>query len=172
MSRLLRGIVVKVALVAGLLVWPFAMQTIDLDAMPAPSARDGVLRLIRSVRTAQAIYRSVHGYYDRLECLSQDSCVPNPYPPTYLLPQDIRRSAYGYRLRLLDGPRVRAKADELVSPTAMSAFAFTAVPVDSTLPGQPSFCADAEGIFEYADGHIPAVTDGRCVDSGALVGDR
>ncbi len=156
---------VRALIVVGLLVWPLAHQTIDLGAALSPSARDGALRLIKSVRAAQGTYRSVHGYYDRLECLVQDACVPNPYPPTYLAAGAMRASAYGYRFRLAEGPRARRATTEFVSPTAISAYAFTAIPAGTEVPDSlPSFCADEEGVYEYADGRTPVVADGRCLD--------
>lgn len=157
--------VVRVAVVLSLLVWPLARNVVDLDAAPPPSARDRALHIVRAVQSAQSTYRSVHGYYDRLECLVQDSCVPNPYPPTYLVAGAMRAVAYGYRFRLTEGPRVRVTTSEFVSGTGMSAYAFTGVPNATDGPqGPTSFCADAEGVYEYADGREPAVRAGRCLD--------
>jgi len=151
--------------IAGLIAGPFAVRTVDLGAQPSITQREGVLEVIGKVRRAQSFYRSVHGYYDRIECLVQDSCVPNAYPPTYLAVNAARPTAYGYRMRLIDGPRVRLDTTEFVSPTGMTAFAFVAQPLDSTSETvKPSFCADADGIFEYADGRTPAVEAGRCLD--------
>ncbi|MGE0702970.1 MAG: hypothetical protein AB7F99_04625 [Vicinamibacterales bacterium] len=154
--------------VLALLVWPLAGRIVEVGASQVPPARDGALRIVKAVRAAQETYRSVHGYYDRLECLVQDACVPNPYPPTYLATEDARATAHGYRFQLADGPRASAGIDDFVSPTGMTAYALTVVPTSSGLAvgESTSFCADVEGIYEYADGHLPAVTAGRCIDRG------
>jgi hypothetical protein len=154
------------ALVAALIAGPLALETADLGAVPSITRREGVLQIIDKVRAAQATYRSVHGYYDRIECLVQDSCVPNAYPPTYLAVTAARGTAYGYRMRLADGPAVQPGTTEFVSGTGMTAYAFVAEPVESVRDPAvlPSYCADAVGVFEYLDGRAPRVADGRCLD--------
>jgi hypothetical protein len=156
----------SVAIVVCLLIWPLARRAADAGAAPTRSPRELALDTVKAVQAAQRTYWTVHGYYDRLECLVQDACVPNPYPPTYLAASASRPHAYGYEFRLSDGPRVGALTTDFVSGTGMTAFAFTAVPDASTrtAAGAPSFCADAEGLYEYADARTPAVRDGRCVE--------
>lgn len=154
--------------VLALLVWPLAGRIVEVGASQVPPARDGALRIVKAVRAAQETYRSVHGYYDRLECLVQDSCVPNPYPPTYLAVEAARATAHGYRFQLADGPQASVGIDDFISPTGMTAYALTVVPTASGLAvgESTSFCADVAGVYEYADGRLPAVTAGRCIDRG------
>lgn len=160
-----RRTVVTAAIVAGLLAWPLARPIVDLGAVPAVPASTQVLEIVRAVHAAQKMYRSAHGYYDRLECLVQDACVPNPYPPTYLPAPAARPIAYGYRLRLVEGSRVRLDTTEFVSPTGMTAYAFVAVPAGGAVapPRQPSYCTDADGIYLYADGRAPVIDGARCL---------
>jgi hypothetical protein len=161
-SRRLEAVIV---LTSVLLVWPLASDIVDLGAAQVPPARDGALRIVRAVRAAQETYRSVHGYYDRIECLVQDGCVPNPYPPTYLAAEAARATAHGYSFRLREGPRAQAGFDDFISPTGMTAYAMTAVPSPAVQAVEPSasFCADPDGIYQYADGRAPAVHAGRCL---------
>jgi hypothetical protein len=154
------------AVVAAMLVWPLARQIADLDAAPELRPDERAAALVRQVQAAQGLYRSVHGYYDRLECLVQDACVPLvSYPPSYLAPDATRPTAHGYRFRLHEGARVQASDSEPISPTGMIDFAFTAVPIDRSM-NSPSFCGDASGrVFSRSDGRLPRIRSGQCVDT-------
>src|SRR5688500_10984067 len=70
------------ALIVALMLWPFARPLVDLQAAPEAPPEMRAIGVIRAVQKAQAMYRAAFGYYDRLECLLQASCVPNPYPPS------------------------------------------------------------------------------------------
>jgi hypothetical protein len=161
-----RRVSLGIVLIAVLLVWPLASRAVDPDATPDPRADERAIGVIRQLQTAQRIYHQVHGYYDRLECLVQDACVPLiPYPPSYLSPHVLRSTAFGYRFRLFDGPRAGAATTGLASSTAMQGYAFTAVPLDSA-PGGRSFCGDASGLIYELDGRTqPRVDAGRCLET-------
>jgi hypothetical protein len=153
------------AIVVGLLIGPFARPLTDLRAAPEERPETRALDIVRAVQQAQAMYRSVHGYYDRLECLVQASCVPNPYPPSYLSPNALRSTGFGYRFRLHEGGRVRGGVPDPVSPTALQAFAMVAMPVEDPARHR-AFCGDDSGeIYVTSGSRAPAVEDGRCVDT-------
>jgi hypothetical protein len=169
--RFLSRLGVRAGAVGVLLVWPLARAGVDVGAAPGADA-DRAVAVIRQVQQAQQLYRSVHGYYDRLECLVQDTCVPLiPYPPGYLNPEAVRPAAHGYRFRLHDGERVTAAGAEPASPTAMRRFAFTAVPLYPT-DGSRAFCGDASGTVYVAHGREARVENGRCVETAGALADR
>ena len=165
-TRAGRRLSLGIVLAAVLLVWPLASRGVDLDAAPDPRADERAIGVIRQLQAAQSIYHQGHGYYDRLECLVQDACVPLiPYPPSYLSPDVLRSTAFGYRFRLHDGPRAVAATTGLASSTAMQAYAFTAVPLDPAPDGR-SFCGDASGKIYELDGRIqPRIEAGRCLQT-------
>ena len=66
----------------------------------------------------------------------------------------------GYERHFIAGPR----AAKGLSPSAMSSFAYLAVPVEPGTTGIRGFCGDSEGaICTTADGRMPQVANGRCV---------
>ena len=152
------------------LLWPLAHRVVDVTASPEAALQDRAAEIIRAIQQGQDLYRSVHGYYDRLECVIQDSCAAiNPYPPTYLDARLAWPSRFGYRFRFHDGPRAISSRDGTLSPTALVAYAMTAVPLDGGA-GLPAFCGDDRGTLYRLDrGQVPIVDDGRCVTTGATV---
>lgn len=159
-----------VVLLSAALVWPLARHAVDVASAPGPSVVDQAADSIRLVQRGESIYRSVHGFYDRLECVIQDSCATlNPYPPTYLDARLAWTSRYGYRFRFHDGPQATTSRDGNLSPTAMARYAMTAVPEDSS-PKRPAFCGDDRGVLYRLDaGDRPVVESGRCSETHATV---
>ena len=158
------------AAVAVALVWPFAHRAVEVEVTPEVPLEERAAASIRAIQHGQRIYQSVHGYYDRLECVIQDSCATlNPYPPTYLDPSLAWATRFGYRFRFHEGPRATAGRDEVLSPTGLTEYAMTAVPLDAA-PGRPAFCGDYTGaLYRRADGRMPRVAGGRCLaDDAAL----
>lgn len=170
--RARRRPLVFVLCLAAVLVWPLARRAVENVAAPEPAAQDRAAASIRAVQLGERLYRSVHGYYDRLECVIQDSCATiNPYPPTYLDARLAWPTRFGYRFRFHDGDQATAGRDERVSPTGMTAYAMTAVPLEPEAD-LPSFCGDDTGALYRLDrGRQPVVVAGRCRPAGAsLVG--
>jgi hypothetical protein len=123
------------------------------------------ISVIRAVQKAQAMYRAAFGYYDRLECLIQASCVPNPYPPSYLSPNAFRSTAFGYRFRLHEGSRAVARIPEALSAGGMRSYAMVAVPLERR-EGKRAFCGDDSGeVYVTSGAQPPDVEAGRCVDT-------
>jgi hypothetical protein len=152
------------ALIVALMLWPFARPLVDLQAAPEAPPEMRAIGVIRAVQKAQAMYRAAFGYYDRLECLLQASCVPNPYPPSYLSPNAFRATAFGYRFRLHEGGRAVARPSETLSAGAMRTFAMVAVPLESQ--GKRAFCGDDSGeVYVTTGASAPEVEAGRCADT-------
>lgn len=154
------------------LVWPMARSTGDVPIPPELAPHEWAMESIRAIQQGERIYRAVHGYYDRLECVIQDSCATiNPYPPTYLDARLAWATRFGYRFRFHDGAHAARGRDERVSPTGMTHYAMTAVPIRPDV-GRPAFCGDDTGVlYRHDGGRLPVVEAGHCVPSGAtLVG--
>lgn len=152
------------------LIWPLAHRAADVTATPETGLADRALDSIRAIQRGEDIYRSVHGYYDRLECVIQDSCAAiNPYPPTYLDSRLAWATRFGYRFRFHDGERATVARDGNLSPTALAGYAMTAVPLAADA-GLPAFCGDDSGtLYRLDGGHQPVVEHGRCGTTGATV---
>jgi hypothetical protein len=152
------------------LLWPLARRTADVTAAPEIALQDQAAASIRAVQQGERIYRAVHGYYDRLECVIQDSCATiNPYPPTYLDSRLAWATRFGYRFRFHDGARATEGRDEWVSPTGLTGYAMTAIPLAGDA-GLPSFCGDNTGVlYRHDAGRLPAVDAGRCLPSGGVL---
>lgn len=157
-----------VVLLGGALLWPLVHRAADITASPEVALEDRAVESIRAIQRGQGIYRSVHGYYDRLECVIQDSCAAiNPYPPTYLDARLAWATRFGYRFRFHDGPRATSARDGNLSPTALAGYAMTAEPLDRRA-GLPTFCGDDSGqLYRFDADNPPVVTDGHCPTAGA-----
>lgn len=144
----------------------------DVPVPPEVALHERAVESIRAIQQGEGIYRAVHGYYDRLECVIQDACAThNPYPPTYLDARLAWATRFGYRFRFHDGARATSGRDERVSPTGMTHYAMTAVPLRADA-GLPAFCGDDTGALYRLDrGRLPVVDAGHCVPvAGTLVG--
>jgi hypothetical protein len=125
----------------------------------------------RTVISAEAAYAGANGgYYDTLECLASPSgCLPSSSGAqrAFLDPTLAQASVKaGYRRELHLGPAVDpSMLTRPVSPSSVTAFAYTAVPLNKGQTGIRSFCGDDRGILCFrADGSDPVVIDGRCSD--------
>jgi hypothetical protein len=154
------------------LVWPMARSMGDVPVPREVALNERAVESIRAIQQGERIYRAVHGYYDRLECVIQDSCAThNPYPPTYLDARLAWATRFGYRFRFHDGTRATSGRNERVSSTGMTHYAMTAVPLRADV-GLPAFCGDDTGaLYRHEHGRLPVVQAGQCLPSGAtLVG--
>jgi hypothetical protein len=118
---------------------------------------------VRTVLSAEVAYSSANqGAYDSPACLiAPANCLPGYSGPPMLTSQAIQSEKYGYRRSFHAGPKARAKAK--ASPTSLTAFAFTAVPISPGESGVRGFCGDDTGrICVTADGSEPPVVSGRC----------
>jgi hypothetical protein len=152
------------------LVWPFARRAVDVTATPTAPLEARAVQSIRAIQQGQRIYESVHGYYDRLECVIQDTCASiDSHPPAYLDASHAAATRFGYRFRFYKGARATAGRDETPSPTGITAYAMTAMPLDRR-SGRPAFCGDDTGaVYRRADGRPPHVIAGRCAVEGRPV---
>jgi hypothetical protein len=154
-ARVARRAATSAAVILALMIWPFARALVDLRAAPEAPPEIRAIGVIRAVQKAQAMYSAAFGYYDRLECLIQASCVPNPYPPSYLSPNAFRSTAFGYRFRLHEGGRAVVRGNDALSAGAMQAFAMVAVPLEEQRAGQRAFCGDDSGEVYVTNGNRP-----------------
>lgn len=147
-----------------------ARITGDVPAPPESALHERAIDSLRAIQQGEQIYRAVHGYYDRLECVIQDSCATmNPYPPTYLDVKLAWAVRFGYRFRFHDGAKATSGRDERLSPTGMTHYAMTAVPLRLDV-GLPAFCGDDSGaVYRHDRGRLPVVEAGRCVQAGATM---
>src|SRR5262245_49149449 len=168
-SRQRKLLALPVAVVIAL-VWPFARRATDVTATPGLPAETRAVESLRAIQQGERIYESVHGYYDRLECVIQDTCATiNPYPPTYLDPSHALPTRFGFRFRFHEGARAARGRGDSRSRTGVTAYAMTATPLDRSA-GRPAFCGDDTGaVYRVADGRPPRVRRGRCVAEGARV---
>ena len=79
---------------------------------------------------------------------------------------------FGYRFRFHDGTPATTSRDGDLSPTALTGYAMTAVPLNPDA-GLPAFCGDGSGTLYRLDrGGVPRVEDGHCVPAGATAVDH
>lgn len=120
---------------------------------------------LRAFISAEMTYESVNfGSFDTPACLLQPTgCLPKypPHSPVFLY-EDPVRDKNGYRRKFHAGPKVPSPGQH-ASPSSMTDFAMTAVPLRVGETGNRGFCADASGIICFtADGSEPRVTQGQC----------
>ena len=133
----------------------------------------GAIGDIRTVISGEAAYQSANaGYYDTLECLGapQQGCIPG-YPangPTFLDPplaSGMDKS--GYKRRFHPGaPPPSEEGASQRSPSSISSFAYTAVPMQPGRTGVRGFCGDSSGRICFTlDGTEPPVENGECAQT-------
>ena len=141
-------------------------------ARDAPRERDEarVIRIIRSIQTAQSMYQPVHGYYDALECLVLDVCTANPYPPSYLRAEVLAEAVRGdYTVEFRGGLPIRDNGPDLISGTAVQRFALVAIAKDRGSE-RLAFCGDDRGhVYLTEGGHVPGVESGHCADTSVPI---
>jgi hypothetical protein len=126
---------------------------------------DVILRDLRRIISAEAVYEAMNaGWSDRLECLgAPQDCIPGypkDGPPVLdstlvrLLPEN------GYVREFHAGPPARF-ISPLSSPSSLSGWAYTAVPVKDRR-GRKAFCADSSQRICAVFGSAPVVRDGQC----------
>ena len=153
----------------GLLVLPFVI----LAAIAVPSLlrarvsanQSSAVGDIRAVISGQTAYASANGgYYDTLECLASAApCIPGYTGPTPFIDAAlVNEVKSGYRRRFHRG--APASGDG-ISPSSITSFAYTAVPVEVGRTGTRGFCGDASGRICFTnDGSEPPVVDGACAE--------
>jgi type II secretory pathway pseudopilin PulG len=121
---------------------------------------------IRTVISAEAAYQSMNGYYDTLDCLGTPaSCNAGYTGPTFLdamLASGAPKS--GYRRTFHPGPPASSEEGASPrSPSSLTSFAYTAVPIQVNQTGIRGFCGDSSGRICYTlDGSEPPVANGEC----------
>jgi type IV pilus assembly protein PilA len=128
----------------------------------------GMIGDIRTVISAEAAYSSANaGYYDTLECLgAPQGCIPG-YPasaPTFLDPMLASgMDKTGYKRRFHPGAPPTDEGGSQRSPSSISTFAYTAVPLQPGRTGVRGFCGDSSGKLCYTlDGSEPPIENGEC----------
>jgi hypothetical protein len=120
---------------------------------------------VRTVISAEAAYQSHSGgYYGPPECLMRPAdCIPG-YGGPPLAESPLFGEKSGYRRTFHAGPAVDQALDgSTVPPKALSAFAYTAVPIDRGRTGVRGFCGDSSArICFTSDGSEPSVANGAC----------
>lgn len=113
----------------------------------------GAMGGVRSVESAQAVYRSAKGSYGELACLVEPARCGLENTPAFLDAGMAAPSRNGYRRRLVVGG-------------AGATFAYLAVPEQPGVTGFHGFCADDTGRICYTrDGSEPPLSGGRCAPS-------
>jgi hypothetical protein len=126
-----------------------------------------ILRDLRKLISAEAAYESLNaGWADTLECLAAPAnCIPGyPKDAPPVLDSTLARLVpeNGYARAFHAGPPAQL-VSPLSSPSSLSAWAYTAVPMKDRR-GRKAFCADStQRICATLDGSMPAVKDGQCV---------
>jgi hypothetical protein len=120
---------------------------------------------IRTVISGEMAYSmSNEGFYDELRCLVEPgTCLPSYAngSPTFLDSSLLQAEKFGYRRTFHPGPKATRRAKS--SPTSVTAFAFTAVPLKPGETGNRGFCGDASGrVCFTSDGSLPKVVNGEC----------
>jgi hypothetical protein len=127
-----------------------------------------VIADLRRLAAGEGAYQSANGgYYDWPQCLGAPArCIPS-YPaegPTFL---DERiadlRERHGYRRRFDPGPPPADPIGSIASPSSLTSFVYTAVPIAPGRSGRRSFCLDVRGwVCPDPSGREPATRDGQC----------
>jgi hypothetical protein len=141
-----------------------------------PSANDdSALGDMRTVASAEGGYSFANGgYYDTLRCVAEPwTCIPG-YPAGQRIEGgdgwiDESYASLAikghYKREFHAGPPV--SADEIrekhLSPTSVTAFAYTAAPARLSCDGSRGFCVDSGGaVCDTRDGSMPKTIEGRC----------
>ncbi len=136
------------------------MQASRISAYEASAVGD-----IRSVISGEMAYAMANeGFYDELRCLAAPtSCLPAypKTPPPFLNESELQGERFGYRRTFHPGAKAPRKAK--ASPSSLTAFAFTAVPLKPGETGHRGICGDASGRLCFTpDGTLPKVVGGEC----------
>ncbi len=123
---------------------------------------------IRTIISAEMTYASVNGgFYDTPRCLARPGgCLPGYTGPVFV--DELLGSLAvknGYQRRFHPGPSAVGSPGAL-SPSSLTGFAYTAVPVKAGNTGRRSFCGDASGVvcMTPLGGEIEVV-NGACAPS-------
>lgn len=126
-----------------------------------------VIADLRRLTSGEQAYQSANaGFYDWPQCLGAPSGCLRDYSTelSFLDPRiaDLRER-HGYRRRFHPGPQPPAEQVGAYSPSSLTAWAYTAVPVVPGRTGRRAFCVDERGwICAYARGTEPALVNGQC----------
>jgi hypothetical protein len=145
------------------------MALIALGSGPGATVLENERRTledIQAVSSAMSAYQSENmGFFDELRCLgAPSSCLPGFAGPPWLPPELLSLAPrHGYRRAFHAGPRAAAGSGAR-SASSLSAFAYTAVPVQVGITGNRAFCMDDTGfVREFESGPNAMVTaEGRC----------
>jgi hypothetical protein len=133
---------------------------------------------LRALASAEGGYQSANGgYYDTLRCVAEPwHCIRgHPVGDRFdLIDGRIDDLPYlalkrGYDRRFHPGPPVPAAEirDKNLSPSSLTAWAYTAVPRRRGCDGDRAFCMDSTAVMRMTtDGSSPPVVEGRCEGPG------
>jgi hypothetical protein len=128
------------------------------------------LLAVNTVVQAEKAYAAANGsLFDQIRCLTAPAeCIPS-YPtdqPPFLDPTHAwLQTRLGYARKFHAGPKAAdgLLASGSVSPSSLTAFAFTVSPTVPGRTGGRAFCGDSSGrTCVRNDGLAPPVKDGRC----------
>jgi hypothetical protein len=121
---------------------------------------------LRTIMSGQMAYAYTNGgAYDELRCLSEPAkCIAGYTGPTFVDASAAQPEKAGYRRKFYPGPKA-PRSKDVKSPTSLTAFAHTAVPITIGETGKRGFCADDTGrICVTADGSEPRTSGGHCAE--------
>jgi len=159
------GIIISVVSLMGIpIIAAIAIPSLLRARVSANEA--GAIGDVRTIISAEAAYSSVNaGLYDTPECLGAPvNCIPGYMAsgPTFIdTPLSSLAMKNGYTRRF--HPRPAQERTQHQSPSSLEGFAYVAVPASPGQTGVRGFCGDEAGVICYtSDGHMPAISDGRC----------
>jgi hypothetical protein len=166
--------VAVIALFAGL-VGLFSLPLVALGSQHSSGYESAVIGDIRTVISSQAAYQTRNGgYFDgSLACLARPAvCIPGygGDPARFLdAPTASLAEKHGYRRAFHPGaPPDRIPPSS--SPTSVTTWAYTAVPVDPGYTGVHGWCGDSRGYLCFRrDGTSPPLRPDRTCDLEACV---
>jgi len=111
----------------------------------------------------------VNGHYLSLECLARPACA-RADDAAFLDPAVAAlNESDGYRFQFHPGPTEEGRDR---NSSAITRFAYVAVPIVRDTKRPRSFCADHTGFIHVTSGGAPRVESGRCLDTANTVDRR
>jgi multidrug transporter EmrE-like cation transporter len=159
------------------LLGAFALAVMVFPPMFPPNETVAIGDL-RALASAEGGYQSANGgYYDTLRCVAEPwHCIRgHPVGDRFdLIDGRIDDLPYlalkrGYDRRFHPGPPAPAAEirDKNLSPSSLTAWAYTAVPRRRGCDGDRAFCMDSTAVMRMTtDGSSPPVVEGRCEGPG------
>jgi hypothetical protein len=160
---------VRSALIAAVVLCTFALTARNVGEPDRDRAEPGAIGAVRAIQSGELAYASINeGYYDTLECLAAQSCVPGVRGERAFLDPDLAatKERNGYRFEFHGGPRAEPRSDQRTSRSAITRFAIVAIPLNPRPVQRRAFCGDdTRSIYFTSGGTVPRVEAGRCLDT-------